>query len=146
MKSVEDGLFFDRERVKIAQAQKMSLKTYFPSAINGIYSSQIDGESPGRRMKEMTNWNGWKISVEVYGGDFDTLDEAKHFTNFLEGFLAKRFPGAKVGTWCTAGVEGPGAECTIELIDGEANYEDQRYADVRLEDELHEAGAAFEYV
>ena len=94
----------------------------------------------------MTNWNGWKISVEVYGGHFDTLDEGKRYANFLEGFLTKRFPGAKVGTWCTAGVEGEGAERTIELIDGEADCETQSYADVRLEDELHEAGAAFEHV
>lgn len=47
MKSVEDGLFFDRERVKIAQAEKMGPKTYCPSAISVIYSSQIDGQGPG---------------------------------------------------------------------------------------------------
>ena len=79
----------------------------------------------------MTNWNGWKISVEVYGGHFDTLDEANHYTNFLEGFLTKRFPGAKVGTWCTAGVEGEGSEPPVKAGD-EATWK-ARVATLRAE-------------
>ena len=48
----------------------MSLKAYFPSATNGIYSSQIDGESPGRRKKTMTRKEQLQHMEEKFQGDF----------------------------------------------------------------------------
>ncbi len=94
----------------------------------------------------MARWDGWKIRVEIYGGHFDTFEEAEHYTNFLEGFLAKRFLGAHISTYCTAGVEGEGAERSIDRADGEADFEQQSYAENKLEAELHDAVLAFEHV
>lgn len=59
----------------------MSLKTYFPSTITMIYSSQIDGESPGRRMTKMKkrffalSTNGVDMGIFQAGGPYDALDE-----------------------------------------------------------------------
>lgn len=79
MKSVEDGLFFDRERVKIAQAQKMGLKTYCARANKGLYYTQDQGRGPEeeKKMKGSEKQVAWAEEIKKgFSGKEENLIKA----------------------------------------------------------------------